>query len=165
LVPTVLPTAITLTLSAPSLPSMETPGEQRRRRSLSVTPPVDLNPYIKKYITHISNDTESIKQAFYNSAANTILISLVAAGIGLWFIFQSFIEPLFWALLCGALLHPIKTSWKASLDTGISFLIKRNIPLLFGLVIYFCYLPSKLVNIFRRVTRSFKTSTFNHSVS
>ena len=91
-----------------------------------------------------------LKQAFYYSAANVILVFLSATGIALWFVFQEFIEPLFWAVLCGALLHPIKTKWINATDEWLRGISRSNIPLFVGISILLLSVPG---NLFRFLTK------------
>lgn len=94
---------------------------------------------------------DQLKQALYFSAANAILIFLTGSAIALWFVFQEFIEPLFWAVLCGALLHPIKVKWVRSIDSKLENLSKQNIPLIFGVIYSILSLPGILFKFLTRV--------------
>lgn len=140
-------------------PVLDTP-KTRKKRGLS-TPPVPL-PNLPKNddntisITEVLRTTiqghqDQLKQALYYSAANAILIFLTGSGIALWFVFQEFVEPLFWAVLCGALLHPLKVKWVKSIDNKLENLSKRNIPLIFGVIYYILSLPGIVFKFLTRV--------------
>ena len=94
---------------------------------------------------------ERLRQAFYYSAANGLLVVIAAAGIALWFVFQEFIEPLFWAVLCGALLHPLKTKWVSVTDNWLRKLSERHIPLVLGIIILILSIPGMIFRFFTRV--------------
>ena len=94
---------------------------------------------------------DRLTQAFYYSAANAILLFLTASAIALWFVFQEFIEPLFWAVLCGALLHPIKTKWVSKSDRWLEEVSNRGIPLFAGLLFLLLSLPGELYRFLTKV--------------
>ncbi|XP_066987970.1 transmembrane protein 245 isoform X2 [Macrobrachium rosenbergii] len=57
---------------------------------------------------------QALRNAFYNVAAVVFVVCVGAAAWSVYMIFQPFVKPLLWAVLCGSLLHPAKhivTSW------------------------------------------------------
>ncbi|KAK7078839.1 hypothetical protein SK128_019189 [Halocaridina rubra] len=57
---------------------------------------------------------QALRNAFYNVAAVVFVVCVSAAAWSVYMIFQPFVKPLLWAVLCGSLLHPAKymvTSW------------------------------------------------------
>ncbi|XP_068209086.1 transmembrane protein 245-like isoform X2 [Palaemon carinicauda] len=57
---------------------------------------------------------QALRNAFYNVAAVVFVVCVAAAAWSVYMIFQPFVKPLLWAVLCGSLLHPAKhivTSW------------------------------------------------------
>ena len=112
-------------------------------------PVVELFSSIKSRISQ--TEESKLTQAFYNSAANAILVILAAAGVALWFVFQSFFEPLFWAVLCGAFLHPFKTKCVRTIEKWLDSLADDNIPLLVGTFILFLSIPLFIVKFITSV--------------
>ncbi|CAD6236263.1 GSCOCG00012466001-RA-CDS [Cotesia congregata] len=51
---------------------------------------------------------KALKQSIYNAVALFLLCLVCFAGYGLYMIFQPFVKPLIWALLCGSVLFPFK---------------------------------------------------------
>lgn len=133
-------------------PTQLVPSPARARR-LSQPPPIPMEKMIDSMKTRFRDSWEEdrLKQAFYYSAANGLLVILVAAGIALWFVFQEFVEPLFWAVLCGALLHPIKTRWVKSTDAWLVKISNRSIPLVLGIFILIFSIPGMLFRFFTKV--------------
>nr|XP_053647813.1 transmembrane protein 245-like [Cherax quadricarinatus] len=57
---------------------------------------------------------QALRNAFYNVAAIVFVGCVAAAAWSVYMIFQPFVQPLLWAVLCGSLLHPAKhtvTAW------------------------------------------------------
>ncbi|XP_045122954.1 transmembrane protein 245-like isoform X4 [Portunus trituberculatus] len=57
---------------------------------------------------------QALRNAFYNVAAIVFVGCVAAAAWSVYMIFQPFVQPLLWAVLCGSLLHPAKhtvTKW------------------------------------------------------
>ncbi|XP_069161261.1 transmembrane protein 245 isoform X6 [Procambarus clarkii] len=57
---------------------------------------------------------QALRNAFYNVAAIVFVGCVAAAAWSVYMIFQPFVQPLLWAVLCGSLLHPAKhtvTTW------------------------------------------------------
>ncbi|KAK4309698.1 hypothetical protein Pmani_018695 [Petrolisthes manimaculis] len=57
---------------------------------------------------------QALRNAFYNVAAVVFVAGVGAAAWSVYIIFQPFVQPLLWAVLCGSVLHPFKhriTSW------------------------------------------------------
>ncbi len=53
----------------------------------------------------------------------------------LYFVFEQFIRPLFWALICGIFLHPLKQRAIARTQQWLQYLIRTNTPLLLGIIL------------------------------
>lgn len=49
-----------------------------------------------------------LKKALYNGIAMLLIVGCSIAAWGVFVILEPFLKPLFWALLCGSVLHPFK---------------------------------------------------------
>lgn len=49
-----------------------------------------------------------LKKALYNGIALLLIVGCSIAAWGVFVILEPFLKPLFWALLCGSVLHPFK---------------------------------------------------------
>ena len=78
---------------------------------------------------------KAIKQAFYNTAANIFVLLACAAAIAVYFILESFLKPLLWAVLCGAFLYPFKRKVTNSLKAWLIGLRISETPIIFGVII------------------------------
>lgn len=84
---------------------------------------------------------KAVKQAFYNAAALVFVALLVGGAIGVYYVLESFIEPLFWALIVGSFLHPSKRAltrivrdWLQDSESGQRTLSVSLCLLPFGLI-------------------------------
>ncbi|RUS83505.1 hypothetical protein EGW08_008755, partial [Elysia chlorotica] len=83
-----------------------------------------------------------LKQAFYNTLANVFIVFTAAAAIGVYYILAPFVQPLYWAVLCGTFLYPFKWRLTNVLRCWLTGLQKSGTPFAVGLVI----LPAQISN-------------------
>lgn len=84
----------------------------------------------------------AVKQAFYNTAANIFVVIACGAFVALYYVLESFLRPLLWAVLCGSFLHPFKYRVVRKMRHWLQGLKKSGTPLFFGLL----YIPVNIVD-------------------
>ncbi|CAH8452819.1 unnamed protein product [Schistosoma turkestanicum] len=65
---------------------------------------------IEQYFHLSHSQVKAIRQAFYNAAAFIILSCICVAILAVYYTLQIFVRPLLWAVLCGTVLYPFKSS-------------------------------------------------------
>lgn len=77
-----------------------------------------------------------LKNAFYNGIALLLLCVCSFFAWGSFKILEPFLKPLFWALLCGSVLHPLKYRLSSNFKSWIIFLENTdfNPPFIIGIV-------------------------------
>ncbi|KAJ8674106.1 hypothetical protein QAD02_005368 [Eretmocerus hayati] len=77
---------------------------------------------------------KALKQGIYNAVALGLLCVICSAGYGLYIVLNPFLKPLTWALLCGAVLFPVKLSLTTIVQTWFAATEETKTPLLFSLL-------------------------------
>ena len=85
---------------------------------------------------------KALKQAFYNTVALVFVIAGGAAGVAVYFVLDPFLKPLLWAGLCGAFLHPFKSTMTRIFRKWLSSLRSSSTPLVVGAAV----VPFQLIN-------------------
>lgn len=77
-----------------------------------------------------------LKKAFYNGIALLLIAACSVFAFGSFIILEPFLKPLFWAVLCGSVLHPLKHKISSHFKTWIIWVEDTDlrIPILLGLV-------------------------------
>lgn len=88
---------------------------------------------------------KALKQGIYNAVAIFLLCVVCAAGFGLYIVLSPFLKPLIWALLCGSVLYPFKSSLSTIVQSWFVQTEKSSKPLIISLTL----LP---VNIFDQLS-------------
>ena len=78
---------------------------------------------------------KALKQGIYNAVALFLLCVVCAAGYGLCIVLNPFLKPLIWALLCGSVLFPFKSSLSTIVQSWFTATEESNKPFLFSLSI------------------------------
>ncbi|XP_058792430.1 transmembrane protein 245 isoform X2 [Phymastichus coffea] len=76
---------------------------------------------------------KALKQGIYNAVALLLLCVVCAAGFGLYLVLHPFLKPLIWALLCGAVLFPFKSSLTTIVQSWFASTEDSHKPFLFSL--------------------------------
>ncbi|XP_011498566.1 PREDICTED: transmembrane protein 245 isoform X2 [Ceratosolen solmsi marchali] len=69
---------------------------------------------------------KALKQGIYNAVALFLLCLVSAAGYGLCIVLSPFLKPLIWALLCGSVLFPVKSSLTTIVQSWFAATEKSN---------------------------------------
>lgn len=85
---------------------------------------------------------KALKQAFYNTVALVFVLAGGAAGVAVYFVLGPFLKPLLWAGLCGAFLHPFKSTMTRIFRKWLSSLRCSSTPLVVGAAV----VPFQLIN-------------------
>ena len=85
---------------------------------------------------------KALRMAFYNTAALLFVALSAGAAVAVYFVLEFFLRPLLWAGLCGAFLHPFKTSSSQALRGWLKSLNDSNTPFAVGAVV----LPFQMLN-------------------
>lgn len=88
---------------------------------------------------------KALKQGIYNAVALFLLCVVCSAGYGLYIVLSPFLKPLIWALLCGSVLYPFKSSLSTIVRSWFLQTEESSKPFLFSLSV----LP---VSIFDRLS-------------
>lgn len=91
--------------------------------------PIDSMLNFFSTVTVPQGHEKAFKGALFNALG---LLLLLLAGVSCWLlynIFAPFIQPLLWALLCGAALHPIKYSLTQTFQKWVENLEESQTPL------------------------------------
>lgn len=77
-----------------------------------------------------------LKKAFYNGIALLLISACSVFAFGSFIILEPFLKPLFWALLCGSVLHPLKHKISSHFKTWIVWVESTDlgIPIMLGIV-------------------------------
>lgn len=78
---------------------------------------------------------KALKQGIYNAVALFLLCVVCAAGYGLCIVLNPFLKPLIWALLCGSVLFPFKSSLTTIVQSWFATTEDSTKPLAFSLSI------------------------------
>jgi hypothetical protein len=76
---------------------------------------------------------KALKQGIYNAVALFLLCLVSAAGYGLYMVLYPFVKPLVWALLCGSVLFPFKSSLTTIVQSWFAATEESHKPFLFSL--------------------------------
>lgn len=76
---------------------------------------------------------KALKQGIYNAVALFLLCVVCAAGYGLFLVLHPFLKPLVWALLCGSVLFPFKSSLTTIVQSWFTTTEISNKPFLLSL--------------------------------
>ncbi|OXU30627.1 hypothetical protein TSAR_003641 [Trichomalopsis sarcophagae] len=76
---------------------------------------------------------KALKQGIYNAVALFLLCVVCAAGYGLFLVLHPFLKPLVWALLCGSVLFPFKSSLTTIVQSWFATTEISNKPFLISL--------------------------------
>ncbi|XP_014205966.1 transmembrane protein 245 isoform X2 [Copidosoma floridanum] len=82
-----------------------------------------------------SGHEKALKQGIYNAVALLLLCIVCSAGYGLYIVLGPFLKPLIWALLCGAVLFPIKSSLATVVHSWFSTTQESHKPFLLSLAL------------------------------
>ena len=80
--------------------------------------------------SNLSNS--KMDKIIYLVVANVLVIILAGVGVGIWYIFNPFAQPLLLAVLTGILLFPLKKKWTLASENWIVS-NNPNVPLIFSL--------------------------------
>ncbi|GFO39768.1 transmembrane protein 245-like [Plakobranchus ocellatus] len=123
----------------PSTTSIQSP----RRQSIAY----QLNNIMNMWHFLPQGHEKHLKQAFYNTLANVFIIFTALAAVGVYYILAPFVQPLYWAVLCGTFLYPFKWRLTNILRGWLTGLQKSGTPFAVGLVV----LPVQISNNFAYV--------------
>lgn len=97
-----------------------------------------------------------LKHAFYNAAALFLLFVSCLATYGLYLILRPFIKPLFWALLVGSVLYPVKRDLSEQIKIWFINLEESNMSIVIGVM----HLPVKFIDYLSEMLGSW---IYNHA--
>lgn len=90
------------------------------------------------------NNEKALKKAFYNGIALLLICISSVFAWGSFIILQPFLNPLFWALLCGSVLHPLKYKISTNFKTWIVWVQNRPTDLGLPIIVEIASFPLKL---------------------
>lgn len=89
-----------------------------------------IHHFFNSFAQHEKN---SLQQALFLTAANILTFLTVAAAFSLYYVLQSFLRPLLWAVLLGTFLYPFKQSATKSSRRWINHLKATGTPLMISI--------------------------------
>eukprot|EP00005_Dracoamoeba_jomungandri_P014992 CAMPEP_0174272970 /NCGR_PEP_ID=MMETSP0439-20130205/52895_1 /TAXON_ID=0 /ORGANISM="Stereomyxa ramosa, Strain Chinc5" /LENGTH=868 /DNA_ID=CAMNT_0015363813 /DNA_START=37 /DNA_END=2640 /DNA_ORIENTATION=+ len=93
-------------------------------------------------------------QAFYNTIGNLGILIVLSTLYSLYFVFEQFFAPLFWAVVVGVALHPIKRKLIEFHEEWLKWLAEYKVPLILGILLIPFSLPRIIVGfLFSRYQR------------
>ncbi|EDV19416.1 uncharacterized protein TRIADDRAFT_33619 [Trichoplax adhaerens] len=83
----------------------------------------------------VQHEKSSLQQALFLTAANVLTILTAAAAFSLYYVLQTFLRPLLWAVLLGTFLYPFKQSATQSSRQWVNQLQSTGTPLMIAIAI------------------------------
>lgn len=90
------------------------------------------------------NNEKAFKKAFYNGIALLLICISSFFAWGSFIILEPFLNPLFWALLCGSVLHPLKYKLSTNFKTWIVWVQNRPTDVGLPIILEIASCPLKL---------------------
>lgn len=90
------------------------------------------------------SNEKALKKAFYNGIALFLICISSVFAWGSFIILEPFLNPLFWALLCGSVLHPLKYKLSTNFKTWIVWVQNRPTDLGLPIILEIASCPIKL---------------------
>lgn len=87
---------------------------------------------------------KTLKKAFYNGIALLLICISSVFAWGSFIILEPFLKPLFWALLCGSVLHPFKYKLSTNFKTWIVWVQTRPTNFILPIILEIASYPMKL---------------------
>ncbi len=77
---------------------------------------------------------EFMRQSFYQTSLLVFSVGCCISVIGAYYLFNEFVKPLLWAIICGITLYPLKRKLTKIVKLWLDGLLSSRTPLVVGLV-------------------------------